>query len=167
MKKEKTETTISPIDYRIDNLDRQIIALLVEDANRPYTDIAQALIVSHGTIHVRMKKLREMGVVTGAHLAVDVRKLGWDISAFVGVILERAIDSLQTVEIMRGIPEIAEVYYVTGEYSLLVKVICHNSAHLLEVLKDKIQTIQGVGRTETFILLQEGIRRSVQIADVG
>jgi len=167
MKKEKTETAISPNDYRIDNLDRQIIALLVEDANRPYTDIAQALIVSHGTIHVRMKKLRDMGVVSGAHLAVDVRKLGWDITAFVGVILEKAIDSFETVERMKSIPEIVEVYYITGEYSLLVKVVCHNSAHLLEVLKDKIQAINGIGRTETFILLEEAIRRSVQIADVG
>ena len=113
-----------------------------------------------------MKKLREMGVVTGAHLAVDVRKLGWDIIAFVGVILERAVDSVKTVESMKSIPEIVVVYYVTGEYSLLVKVVCHNSAHLLEVLKGKIQAINGIGRTETFILLQEGIQRSVQIADV-
>jgi Lrp/AsnC family transcriptional regulator for asnA, asnC and gidA len=167
MKKEKIDAPISLNDYRIDNLDRQIIALLVEDANRPYTDIAQALIVSHGTIHVRMKKLREMGVVTGSHLAVDARKLGWDITAFVGVILEKAIDSFDTVETMKTIPEIVEVYYVTGEYSLLVKVACRNSAHLLEVLKGKIQAINGVGRTETFILLEEAIRRSVQIADVG
>ena len=167
MKKEKSNGAISTADYQIDNLDQQILAILMDDANRPYTSIAKDLNVSSGTIHVRMKKLREMGVVTGAHLAVDVRKLGWDIIAFVGVILEKAVDSVKTVESMKSIPEIVEVYYVTGEYSLLVKVVCHNSAHLLEVLKGKIQAINGIGRTETFILLQEGIQRSVQIADVG
>jgi Lrp/AsnC family transcriptional regulator, regulator for asnA, asnC and gidA len=162
MKKENLDTVIALDDYRIDNLDRQILSHLLEDANRPFTDIAQKLNVSNGTVHVRMKKLREMGLVTGATLTVDVRKLGYDIIAFVGVSMEKGIKDAITITAMEGIPEIIEAYATTGNYCFLLKVICRNTEHLFQVLRDQVQQINGVVRTETFLILQEGIKRSVQ-----
>jgi Lrp/AsnC family transcriptional regulator, regulator for asnA, asnC and gidA len=162
MKKENSDTALAIDDYRIDNLDRQILSQLIEDANRPFTDIAQKLNVSNGTVHVRMKKLREMGLVTGATLTVDVRKLGFDIIAFVGVSMEKGIKDAVTVAAMECIPEIIEAYSTTGNYCFVLKVICRNTEHLLQVLRDQIQQINGVARTETFLILEEGIKRSVQ-----
>jgi Lrp/AsnC family transcriptional regulator for asnA, asnC and gidA len=110
-----------------------------------------------------MKKLREMGLVTGICLEVNVRKLGFDIVAFIGIVLEKSTDYSQVIEAMEKIPEIVEVNHITGIYCLLVKIVCRDSGHLLRVLRDQIQPINGVGFTETFILLEEGVQRSVQL----
>lgn len=163
MKKENFTPSKTVSNYQIDNLDRQILACLMEDVTRPYTDIAQQLLVSNGTIHVRMKKLREMGIVTGATLTVDARQLGFDIIAFVGILLEKDLRCDDAMAAMQDIPEIVEAYYITGTYGLLIKIMCRSSAHLLHILREKIQTIEGVKRTETFILLEEGIRRPVPL----
>lgn len=164
MKKEYSDLSKTASDYQIDNLDRQILSCLMEDVNRPYTDIAQQLLVSHGTVHVRMKKLRDIGLVTGTALTVDARKLGFDITAFVGILLEKDLRCDDAMDAMRDIPEIVEAYYITGSYGLLIKIMCRDSRHLLHILREKIQTIEGVKRTETFILLEEGIRRPVPIS---
>ena len=163
MKNENQDAAKTAVDYRIDNLDRQILTRLMADATRPYTDIAQELIVSHGTVHVRMKKMREMGIVTGSHLAVDTWKLGFDITAFVGVHLDKGSRYHDIVALMRDIPEIVELYATTGAYGMLIKIVCRDSRHLLHVLRERIQLIEGVGRTETFILMEESIQRAVAL----
>lgn len=163
MKNENQDAAKTAVDYRIDNLDRQILTRLMADATRPYTDIAQELIVSHGTVHVRMKKLREMGVITGSHLAVDAWKLGFDISAIVGVHLDKGSRYHDIVAEMRGIPEIVELYATIGAYCMFLKIVCRDSRHLLHVLRERIQMIEGVTRTETFMLMEESIRRPVTL----
>ena len=163
MKNENQDTAKAGVDYQIDNLDRQILTCLMADATRPYTDIAQELIVSHGTVHVRMKKMKEMGIVTGSHLAVDTWKLGFDITAFVGVHLEKGSHYHNIVAQMREIPHIVELYATTGSYCMLLKIVCRDSRHLLYVLRERIQAIDGVGRTETFILMEETIQRPVPL----
>ena len=77
------------LNSEIDNLDIQILSILMKNATTPYTEIAKELIVSGGTIHVRMKKLEELGVIKGASLEVDPQKLGYDITAFLGIYLEK------------------------------------------------------------------------------
>jgi Lrp/AsnC family transcriptional regulator, regulator for asnA, asnC and gidA len=150
--------------YEIDNLDRQILALLMEDATLSYTEIAKNLIVSGGTIHVRMKKLKDIGIVKGAHLEIDHAKTGFDICAFLGIYLEKGSEYKKAVEQFKKIPEIVELHYSTGTYSMFAKIICRDTKNLREVLNEKIQTIAGVQRTETFISLEESIKRPVRIA---
>jgi len=151
------------MNYEIDNLDKQILRLLMQNVTRAYTDIAKELQVSGGTIHVRMKKLNEMGVVQGAQLLVNPAAVGYDICAFLGVFLEKGSAYKAVVEQMRQIPEIVELHYTTGSYSMFVKIICRDTNHLREVLNEKIQGIAGVQRTETFISLEESISRQISI----
>ncbi|AKD02660.1 Lrp/AsnC ligand binding domain-containing protein [Pontibacter korlensis] len=151
------------MNYEIDNLDKQILSLLMQDVTRAYTDIAKELNVSGGTIHVRMKKLTEMGVVKGAQLLVNPSAVGFDICAFIGVFLEKGSGYKETVEKMRQIPEIVELHYTTGSYSMFAKIICRDTNHLREVLNEKLQPIQGVQRTETLISLEESINRQIKI----
>ena len=151
----------------IDEVDRQILAILMNDANTPYTDIAKTIHVSGGTVHVRMNKLIGMGIVTGSSLTVDYNKLGYDVSAFLGIFLERSSYYDEVAEQLKKIPEVVEAYYTTGIYSIFSKIICHDTTHLKEVLHDKIQKINGIQRTETFITLQESINRPVAISDFG
>jgi len=75
-------------NLEIDNIDLKILALLSEDAKIPYTEIAKKVYVSGGTVHVRMRKMEEMGIVRGTTLNMDYSKLGYDITAFLGIYLE-------------------------------------------------------------------------------
>lgn len=147
----------------IDDLDRQILRVLLKDATVPYTDIARELGVSGGTIHVRMKKLQEAGIVTGSRLMVQPSKVGFDISAFLGVYLERGSAYRAALEKFRAIPEVVELHYTTGTYSMFAKIVCRDTDHLREVLNDKIQAIEGVQRTETFISLDEPVQREITL----
>jgi Lrp/AsnC family transcriptional regulator for asnA, asnC and gidA len=150
----------------IDQLDRQILAKLVEDGKTPYTDIAKQLFVSSGTIHVRMKKMEQMGIVRGSSLVLDYDKLGYNVTAFLGIYLDKSSFFNVVVEELKQVPELVEANYITGPYSILAKLICRNTHHLHEVLRDKIQQINGIQRTETFISLEQTIGRSINFSDV-
>jgi Lrp/AsnC family transcriptional regulator, regulator for asnA, asnC and gidA len=147
----------------IDEVDKQILNILMRDAKTPYTDIARNIHVSGGTVHVRMRKLEQMGIVTGASLSIDYTKLGYDISAFLGIYLDKSSLYDAVAEELKKIPEVVAAHYTTGIYSIFAKIICRDTSHLKSILHDKIQKISGIQRTETFISLQESINRPVEI----
>ena len=148
--------------YELDELDRKILALLMENAKRPYTELGAKLFVSGGTIHVRMNKLIAAGVVKGQTLMVDHTRLGYDVSAFLGIYLKGSGLYNQAAEYLKGIQEIVSAHYTTGVYSIFAKVICRDTDHLRDVLQ-RIQAFDGIQRTETFISLEETIDRPVQV----
>lgn len=152
-------------DYHIDNIDREIMQILLENARTPYTEIAQKLIVSPGTIHVRMKKLESLGIVLGTELVVDPAKMGYDLTAFIGIFLDKSVNYKQIIPELEKIPEVVEAYYTTGGYSIFAKIICANTNHLRIVLNEKIQAVGGIQRTETMISLEQSIRRKIPIYD--
>jgi Lrp/AsnC family transcriptional regulator for asnA, asnC and gidA len=147
----------------LDKLDRSILQMLLRNANMAYTDIARELKVSGGTIHVRMKKMEEAGIVQGSRLIVDPGRLGFDVLAYLGIFLEKGSAYNKALEEMKKIPEIVELHYTTGMYNMFVKILCRDTRHLREVLNDKIQVIDGVERTETFISLESGIDREITL----
>ncbi|PSR08747.1 MAG: transcriptional regulator AsnC [Bacteroidetes bacterium] len=152
-------------DREIDELDRQILAKLMRNAKKPYTEIAQELYVSGGTIHVRMKKLEDAGIVKGYHLMVDYEKLGYDVIAFLGIYLDKSSLYDEVAKELEDIPEVVDAHYTTGLYSIFVKIVCRDTGHLRNVLHDKIQPIKGIQRTETFISLDESISRPLDIVE--
>jgi len=149
-------------NYEIDNVDLKILHLLMDDAKIPYTEIAKKVYVSGGTVHVRMKKLEEMGVVTGTTLNMDYSKLGYDVTCFLGIFLQKSSLYDEVVEKLREIPEIVKIHYTTGNYNIFIKIHCRDTRHLREVLHDKIQKVEGIERTETFISLEESLNRHIQ-----
>jgi Lrp/AsnC family transcriptional regulator, regulator for asnA, asnC and gidA len=149
----------------IDNTDLRILSLLIENAALPYTEIGKRVFVSGGTVHVRMKKLEQMGIVKGSQLVIDPTKLGWDISAFLGIYLDKSSLYEQVATELEGIPEVVNIHYTTGIYSIFLKIVCRDTGHLREILHDKIQKVNGIQRTETFISLEERINRSIPLAE--
>lgn len=147
----------------IDNTDLQILGLLMEDANMPYTEIGKKINVSGGTVHVRMKKMEGLGIVKGSQLNIDHAKLGWDISAFLGIYLDKSSLYDEVAEQLISIPEVVNIHYTTGIYSIFAKIVCRDTTHLRQVLHDKIQKVGGIQRTETFISLEERINRPLPI----
>lgn len=161
----KNHTTIRMENYQIDKVDMEILSILMENATIPYTEVAKKVVVSPGTIHVRMNKLKENGVVEGSTLLVNANKLGMDVSAFIGVFLEKGSVYNDVIKKLEYIPEVVEAYYTTGKYSIFLKVICRNTQHLRDVLNEDIQAIDGVHGTETIISLEESIKRPIQLED--
>jgi len=148
-------------NFQIDNLDLEILSILMQDATIPYTEIAKKLIVSGGTIHVRMKKMQEMGVIKGSFLEIDAQRIGYDVCAFLGIYLEKGSQYKDAVERLKKVKEIVELHYCTGAYSMFAKIICKDTNHLRHVLNEEIQAVEGIQRTETFISLEESIKRQV------
>jgi len=116
-------------NYEIDNVDLKILALLTEDAKIPYTEIAKKVYVSGGTVHVRMRKMEEMGIVKGTTLSMDYSKLGIDVTAFMGIYLERSSLYDKVTEKLKEIPEIVKMHYTTGNYSIFIKIHCRDTRH--------------------------------------
>ncbi len=155
------EKTTSNLE--IDKLDRQILSMLMNNAMIPFTEIAKELIVSGGTIHVRMKRLEEMGIIKGSNLVIDAQKIGYDVCAFLGIYLEKGSHYKSAVQAIENIPEVVELHYTTGAWSMFAKINCRDTNHLREVLNEGIQTIAGIQRTETFISLEESIKRQITL----
>jgi Lrp/AsnC family transcriptional regulator for asnA, asnC and gidA len=150
-------------DLNFDKLDLSIIQQLIHDANISYAEIGKKLYVSAGTIHVRIKKLQEAGVISSMKYNVDLKKLGYDVIAFVGVYLEKSSLYDTVARDLRKIPQIVRLNYTTGNYSIFAEVVCKDINQLRSVLHDELQKIKGIERTETFISLEESLNRTVDV----
>jgi Lrp/AsnC family transcriptional regulator for asnA, asnC and gidA len=151
--------------YELDDIDRRILNLLVQDAKLAYSEIARQLHVSGGTIHTRMTRLEELGVVRGATLNLDLAKVGFGIQAFLGIFLLKSSYCDSVIAHLRDIQEVGSLYFTTGSYNLFARIICRDTQHLRNVLHDRVQQIEGVERTETLISLDEVFSRSVPLEE--
>lgn len=154
------------LKLNLDKLDLQIITAMMDDAQISYADLGKKLFVSGGTIHVRMKKLQEHGIVKGTKLNVDLKALGYDITAFVGIYLEKSSLYDAVAKELQKIAEITRLNYTTGNYSMFIEIVCKDMNQLRFVLHDTLQKIKGIERTETFISLEENFHRNVQVHTV-
>jgi Lrp/AsnC family transcriptional regulator, regulator for asnA, asnC and gidA len=152
---------MTSIDTNIDKLDRKILNILMQDARTPYLEIARSCNVSGATVHLRIQKLEKTGIIRGSRLIVDPAKLGVSICAYLGIYLDRGSHFHEVVDELKKVPEIVECHYTTGIYSIFAKIYCRDTAHLREVLNDKIQAIPMVLRTETLISLEETFERQI------
>ena len=133
------------------------------DAEISYADLGKQLFVSGGTIHVRIKKLEELGIVRGKRLAVDMKVLGYDVIAFIGIYLEKSSLYDSVADALQKIPQIVRLNYTTGNYSMFAEIVCKDIQQLRYVLHDELQKIKGIERTETFISLEESFSRNVRV----
>ena len=144
-------------------MDLKILSILQKNAKKPYTEVAKMAHVSSGTVHVRMNKLEKLGIVNGASLDLNLARLGYDISAFLGVYLAKSSLYDKVAEQLIAIPEITSIHYTTGNYSMFIRIYAKSTEHLKNILHDKIQKVNGIERTETFITLEETLSRSVML----
>ena len=150
-------------NYEIDNIDLKILEILMQDSKKPFTEVAKKVNVSQGTVHVRMNKMEEAGIVEKNTLKINYAKLGYDITAFIGIYLEKSALYDQVLTKLKEIPEITNIHYTTGNYSMFIKIHCKDTNHLKIVLHDKMQQVEGIDRTETMISLEESLDRSLKL----
>ncbi|MEQ4676567.1 transcriptional regulator AsnC [Providencia vermicola] len=150
-----------PENYQIDNLDRDILHELMRNARTPYAELAKKFAVSPGTIHVRVEKMKQAGIIKGTRIDINPKQLGFDVCCFIGIILKSAKDYPTALKKLDALEEVVEVYYTTGQYSIFIKVMCKSIDALQDVLINKIQTIDEIQSTETLISLQNPILRTI------
>lgn len=146
-----------------DKIDLKILSILMHDAKKTYAEIGKELFISGGTVHVRIKKLMDAKVILNSQLKVDYGKLGYDITSFLGIYLEKSKMYDDVSQKLGEIPEILEAHYTTGVYSIFAKIICKDTDHLRRIISDQIQQINGIQRTETFISLHNSHLRPLKI----
>ncbi|MBF00197.1 Lrp/AsnC ligand binding domain-containing protein [Flavobacterium coralii] len=154
---------LNSFQIEIDGIDKEILRNLMEDARKPILQIASKIGISGAAIHQRLRKLEQAGVISGSKFIVNNKVLGYSTMAFVGIYLDKASSNAETVKELRKIPEVLECHYTTGNWSILIKIICRDNEHLMQLLNTRIQPIDGVSRTETFISLDQQIERQIQL----
>lgn len=147
----------------IDQTDLAILRIMVDNADLSYAEIGKRVFVSGGTVHVRVSKMKQMGIIRGTKLDIDVSKLGWDITSYIGIYLDKSSLYESVSKQLAEIPEVINLHYTTGQYGIFAKIQCRDTSHLREVLHDKIQKVQGIQRTETIISLEESLNRPIPI----
>jgi Lrp/AsnC family transcriptional regulator, regulator for asnA, asnC and gidA len=152
-----------PAKLNLDKLDLQIIQHMMENAEISYADLGKKLFVSGGTIHVRIKKLQEADIVKGMRLQADIKKMGYDVIAFIGIYLKESSLYDAVAKELHKIPEIVRLNYTTGNYSMFAEIVCRDISMLRNVLHGQLQKIKGIERTETFISLEESFDRNVNV----
>lgn len=140
----------------IDNVDLQILGLLIEDARTPYTEIAKAIGVSAGTVHVRVKKLEKKGVIQGATLNINYEIMGYSFTAYVGILIGRTNDSDKIINDIKKIPEVTVANVTSGQFGALCKIRCRDTPHAKDVIY-RINNVPGIIRTESMISLEESL----------
>src|SRR5579863_1030539 len=142
-----------------DAIDLQIISTLQEYGRIPLTKLAEQVGLTAPSVIERVKKLEDGGVITGYHASVDARKLGKDVTAFIGVSIghPRTIGLFeQTVALL---DDVLECHHVTGEHTVLLKVKTNNTGTLEQLIRT-IRLIDGVTRTETMVVLSTHTERT-------
>src|SRR5512144_1622896 len=146
----------------LDAIDLQILALLQQHCKMPLAKIGQRVGLSAPAVIERIKKLEESGVITGYTATLDARKLGCDITAFIGVLasLPRGITDVEKQIEQR--PDVLECHHVTGGYTLLLKVRTANTTTLEELISH-LRSIEGVSRTDTMKVLSTHTERQLKL----
>ncbi|MDQ7917679.1 winged helix-turn-helix transcriptional regulator [Mesonia sp. MT50] len=142
--------------FRLDEVDHQILDILIDNTRTPFTDIAKKLQISAGTVHVRVKKMEEAGIITGSSLSIDYKKLGYAFIAYVGVFLQKTSQTKFVLERINEIPFVTVAHVTTGKFNIFCKIRAKDTEHAKQIIFE-LDDIEGVYRTETMISLEESL----------
>ena len=148
----------------IDGIDKIILKALVKNARISIMEISKLVGISGAAVHQRLKKLENSDLIKGSQININTKILGYKTMAFIGIYLDKAIiNNPEAVKNLKLIPEVIECHYTTGDWSIFIKILCKDNQHLMNILNDKIQAINGVSRTETYISLEQQIDRQIDL----
>lgn len=148
---------------QLDDIDLRILDIISKNARTPFKDVAAEVGVSRAAVHQRVNRMIDLNVIVGSGYHIDPKKIDLKTCTYIGIFLEKGSLYSTVAEKLKLIPEIVECHYTTGQYAIFIKVYARDNEHLRDILSDKIQKIQGVASTETFISLDETFNREVPI----
>jgi len=142
--------------FKLDEVDHQILDMLIENTRTPFTDIAKKLLISAGTVHVRVKKMEEAGIIQGSSLTLNYTKLGYSFIAYVGIFLQNTSQTKFVLQRINEIPFVTVAHVTTGKFNIFCKIRAKDTNHAKDIIF-MLDDIEGVYRTETMISLEESI----------
>ena len=150
--------------FRLDEVDHQILDMLIDNTRVPFTDIAKKLLISAGTVHVRVKKMEDAGIILGSSLNIDYGKLDYHFTAFIGILLTKSNRTQEVLKELSTIPNVIEASVISGKYNIFCKVKAKNTEDAKRIIY-QIDDIQDVMRTESMISMQEYLSDKNRLID--
>lgn len=140
----------------LDRTDRQIVALLQEDARRSNKELAASVGIAPSTCSERVARLRASGVLTGFHAEVDPRAFGIGLQAMIAIRLRRhgAAEVAAFREHAAGMAEVVDVFHITGANDFLAHVVVRDADHLRDLAVTGFTTLPEVAHIETSLVFQ-------------
>ncbi len=143
----------------LDSIDIKMLNMLIKNGRISYTDIAKEVGMKPPSVIDRIKKMETDGIIYDYTARVDYRKLGYDMVAFVGVVMDNPVYIDDFEELFKNVDEdIVECYHVTGDFTLLLKVITKNTNTLAGIIR-KLRELPGVASTNTILVFSTMINR--------
>ena len=147
----------------LDYLNKQIIKRLVTDGRIPFSELAKELKISNSLVHQRINKLLDANVIQGYSAKLNAKKLGYKTITYTGIVTKDAKYSYSIAEKLKTFPEVIECHWVSGKYTLFVKIVAEDNEDLRSIVYDKIHKIEGVGSTESFISFGEAFEKNISV----
>lgn len=146
------------VHAELDQLDLQLLEALQRNARSTFADLGTLVGLKAPAVHERVKRLEARGFLRGYAAQVDNRRLGFELTAFVGVITvaEKTYDEF-TAQIAL-FPEVLEMHSVAGDETFILKVATRSTGHLDDFLS-RVKRISGIARTRTTIVLSTPFER--------
>lgn len=136
----------------LDETEQAIISFLQYDGRMPFTQIANELGLTEGTVRRRVNKLTEEGKLQIVAI-VEPQELGWNEAGMIAISVQP--DQINTVaEAIAQLPEVVYLFQAAGEFDLFAEVYCRDKQHFVSFLNEKLQKIPGVERTRSFLILK-------------
>ncbi|MEO0984678.1 MAG: Lrp/AsnC family transcriptional regulator [Cyanobacteria bacterium J06639_14] len=134
-------------------MDSKVLHHLMEHARMTWSELAAHLGISAPATADRVRKLEERGVIQSYLTKVNPQSLGYDLTAFISVVLEHPRDRDAFLTQIDALPEIQECHHITGDYDYLLKVRCQGTQGLERLIADGLKQVPGVLKTHTMIAL--------------
>lgn len=147
----------------LDDLDRKILSIISQNARMPFKDVAEACGVSRAAIHQRVQKMFDNGTIVGSGYMVNPKKLGYNLCAYVGIMLDSGKAYYSVAQELKNIPEVTEAEFTLGAYAMMIKLFAKDDQHLMHLLNDQILEIPHVTNTETLTILDQQFSRNLPI----
>ena len=148
----------------LDDIDLKILDIITQNARIPFKDVADKVGVSRAAVHQRVNRMIDDEIITGSGYNIDPKKVEYGTCSYMGIYLEKGSLYSEVVEKLELIPEVVECHYTTGQYAIFIKVYAKNNEHLKSILSGRIQKINGIASTETFISLEESFKRTIPVS---
>ena len=141
----------------LDELDRSIVELLIQQQNLTPSEISRSLKVSQSKVWRRIKSLKDSGVLNGKQVLIGIEKLGFGVTVFLGVKLatKGRVSLIDFEKAVTSIPEVQLVQHVLGLYDYRLRVVAKDISDFERVLRRRIMTLPGIGDVEANVLLSE------------
>jgi DNA-binding Lrp family transcriptional regulator len=142
----------------MDTTDRQIVALLRDNARRSFKDIGGNVGLSAPAVKRRVDRLEEAGVIRGYTAVVDPHAFGWHAEAFVDLYCEGGMSGEAIKRVVETEPRVASAHTVAGEASAMLHVMAEDTKDL-ELALERIRNTEGISRTVTEVVLSTLFQR--------